>query len=93
MVIKMTKQKLSLENVSVIRTTDGWHYDNDIINVSERTFEGRAHLLITYANGESVAVRAADVDLIRYHERKESKLKTQKDVLDAWKEGKLVEVD
>ena len=89
----MTKQKLPLENVSVIRTTDGWHYDGEIINVSEHTFEGRSYLLIIYASGESVAVRAGDVDLIRYHERKESKLKTQKDVLEAWGKGKLIEVD
>jgi len=89
----MTKQKLPLENISVIRTTDGWHYDNEIINVSEKVFQGRVYLLIMYANGESVAVRADDVDSIRYHERKESKLKTRKDILDAWKDGKLVEVD
>lgn len=87
------KQKLPLENVSVVTTSNGWHYDNDIINVAEKAFEGRAYLLITYANGESVAVRSDDVVRFRYYKRKESKIKTRQDVLNAWEEGRLIEVD
>ena len=87
------KRRLPLENISVVVTSDGWNYDNDIVNTTERTFEGRSYLLITYSNGESVAVRSNDVVTFRYHKRKESKIKTIQDVITAWKDGRLIEVD
>lgn len=85
----MTKQKLPLVNVSVI-ITDDCIYDS-IVKVTESTFDGRAYLLISYANGESIAIRSGDVVSIRY-KPKESTIKTQKDVYEAWKDCRLVEV-
>lgn len=85
----MTKQKLPLDNITSIET-ENFAY-NKIITVSEATFEGRAWLVFTHESGKGHAVLAAEVKLIEY-EKREREIKTLKDVYDAWKEGRLVEI-
>jgi len=81
-----------LENVVSIETEKAEY--NNIVKIEQATFdglEGMPFLLMTHENGETNAIRPRDVKSIEFGE-KESKIKTQKDVLDAWGEGCLVEI-
>jgi hypothetical protein len=81
--------KLPLENIVTIETDERTY--NNIAKVEERTFDGRPFLLITHESGSGHAVETRDVKEFEYC-KKESKIKTQKDVLEAWKLGNLIEV-
>ena len=80
----MIQKERPLGNVVSIETEE-FVYIN-IVKIEQATY-----LLITHDNGETNAIRPRDIKSIEFGE-KESKIKTQKDVLDAWGEGRLVEI-
>jgi len=82
-------KKLQLEDIDSIRTSDNTY--NNIRNVEEVEFGCHLFLVIYHYDGEKHAIRIHDVTSVGYR-RIESKIKTQKDVYNAWKEGRLVEI-